>query len=45
VLKKGDVITIDGATGEVCSGAVPMVAAGAVRRFRTLMGWADKVRR
>ena len=24
-LKKGDVITIDGATGQVCVGAVPMV--------------------
>ena len=32
--KKGDIITIDGSTGEVMDGAVAMLAAGALGRFR-----------
>jgi pyruvate,orthophosphate dikinase len=44
-LKKGDIITIDGATGEVLVGAVPMVEPELSGDFGTLMGWADKVRR
>ena len=44
-LKKGDVITIDGASGEVMQGAVPMVQPELSGDFATLMGWADEVRR
>jgi pyruvate,orthophosphate dikinase len=45
VLKKGDVITIDGATGQVMKGAVPTIKPELSGDFATIMQWADKVRR
>src|SRR5437879_637772 len=45
VLKKGDVITIDGSTGQVLLGRVPMVEPALSGEFATLMGWADGVRK
>ncbi len=44
-LKKGDMITIDGARGEVIQGAVPMIKPEVTGDFAVLMGWADAVRR
>ena len=44
VLKKGDTLTIDGATGEVFAGAVPTVPAGVTGEFEELMRWADAAR-
>ena len=44
-LKKGDVITIDGATGQVLKGAVPMLQPELSGDFAALMGWADALRR
>ena len=44
-LKKGDIITIDGANGQVMAGAVPMVKPELTGEFATLMTWADGVRR
>jgi pyruvate,orthophosphate dikinase len=44
-VREGDIITIDGATGEVMLGAVPTVQPELAGDFGTLMGWADKVRR
>ncbi|MDA7948454.1 MAG: pyruvate, phosphate dikinase [Hyphomicrobiaceae bacterium] len=44
-LKKGDVITIDGTTGQVLKGEVAMLQPELTGDFATLMGWADKVRR
>ncbi len=44
-LKKGDAITIDGSTGEVLEGAVPMRQPELSGDFATLMEWADKVRK
>jgi pyruvate,orthophosphate dikinase len=44
-LKKGDVITVDGAKGEVLVGSVKMVEPALGGDFGELMGWADKVRR
>ena len=44
-LKKGDTITIDGATGQVLLGRVPMVEPALSGEFATLMGWADEFRR
>ncbi len=44
-LKKGDMITIDGATGQVLAGAIPMVKPQLSGDFATLMEWADGVRR
>jgi pyruvate, orthophosphate dikinase len=43
-LKKGDVITIDGAAGHVYQGAVPTVSAALTGEFGELMSWADAVR-
>jgi len=43
--KAGDVITIDGSTGQVLMGRVPMIEPTLSGEFTTLMGWADKVRR
>jgi pyruvate,orthophosphate dikinase len=44
VLKRGEVLTIDGSTGQVLAGAVPMTEPAMSGEFGTLMGWADKVR-
>ena len=44
-LKEGDVLTIDGATGEVMAGEVPTVQPERAGDFGTLMLWAAKVRR
>jgi pyruvate, orthophosphate dikinase len=43
--KKGDIITIDGSTGQVLAGRVPMQEPALSGEFATLMGWADKVRK
>jgi len=42
---EGDVITIDGASGEVMIGEVPTVQPELAGDFGTLMEWADGVRR
>ncbi len=44
-VKKGDVITVDGAKGEVLAGAADMVQPELTGDFATLMAWADKARR
>ena len=44
-VREGDVITIDGASGEVMLGRVPTVQPELAGDFGTLMVWADKVRR
>ncbi|TZG27684.1 pyruvate, phosphate dikinase [Sphingomonas montanisoli] len=44
-VREGDIITIDGATGEVMIGAVPTVQPELAGDFGILMEWADKVRR
>ncbi|MBA3040453.1 MAG: pyruvate, phosphate dikinase [Alphaproteobacteria bacterium] len=44
-LKKGDVITIDGSTGQVLKGEVPMLQPELSGDFAQLMEWADKARR
>jgi pyruvate, orthophosphate dikinase len=44
-IEAGQVITLDGATGEVFIGTVAMVEPQLSGDFSTLMGWADKVRR
>jgi pyruvate,orthophosphate dikinase len=43
--KRGDLITIDGSTGQVLAGKVPMVEPELSGEFGTLMAWADKVRK
>jgi pyruvate, orthophosphate dikinase len=44
-LKKGDLLTIDGGSGQVMQGAVAMVKPELTGEFATLMGWADAARR
>jgi pyruvate, orthophosphate dikinase len=44
-LRKGEVITIDGSTGQVLAGQVAMQEPALSGEFATLMGWADGVRR
>ncbi|MBO9711338.1 pyruvate, phosphate dikinase [Sphingomonas sp.] len=44
-VREGDIITIDGASGEVMLGAVPTVQPELAGDFGTLMVWADEVRR
>ncbi len=43
-VKEGDVVTIDGSTGEVMLGAVPMIQPKLTGDFSTLMEWADSLR-
>lgn len=45
VLQKGDIITIDGSTGQVIRGAVPMLLPELSGDFAQVMEWADKIRR
>src|SRR3546814_19375935 len=44
-LREGDILTLDGSTGEVMAGEVPTLLPELVGDFGTLMAWADKVRR
>ena len=44
-IKEGDIITIDGATGEVILGEVPTLQPELSGDFGTLMEWADAKRR
>ena len=44
-LSVGDMITIDGGTGEVIIGAVPLVPPAIDENFGTILGWADDLRR
>jgi pyruvate, orthophosphate dikinase len=44
-VKDGDLITIDGGTGEVMLGEVPTVQPDLSGDFATLMEWADEVRK
>jgi pyruvate,orthophosphate dikinase len=45
VFLQGDVVTVDGTTGQVLAGAVPMLQPEATGAFATLLGWADAARR
>jgi len=45
VLKKGETLTIDGSTGQVLAGAVPMLEPVLAGEFATIMKWADELRK
>ncbi len=45
VIKKGDIITLDGSMGEVILGEVPTMEPELSGEFETLMGWVDGFRR
>jgi pyruvate, orthophosphate dikinase len=44
VLRAGDIITIDGTSGQVLTGQPAMLEAALDDSFQTLMGWADAAR-
>ncbi|MEO1568663.1 MAG: pyruvate, phosphate dikinase [Pseudomonadota bacterium] len=44
-VRKGDIITVDGAEGQVLAGAVKMTQPDLSGDFGALMAWADKARR
>jgi len=43
-VKKGDVLSIDGATGQVMLGEVPMIDPELSSEFQQLLEWADEIR-
>ncbi|MBI4341411.1 MAG: pyruvate, phosphate dikinase [Candidatus Omnitrophica bacterium] len=45
VIKEGDAITLNGSTGEVILGEVPVVQPQLTGSFKQLLQWADQVRR
>lgn len=45
IFKEGDVITLDGSTGEVINGLVAMKEPELTGDFETLMAWTDEFRR
>ncbi|GES50195.1 pyruvate, phosphate dikinase [Rhizobium sp. NBRC 114257] len=44
-LKRGDIVTIDGSTGQVLKGEVPMIQPELSGDFGRIMAWADRSRR
>ncbi len=44
-LKSGDIITIDGTSGEIIKGEIPMILPELSQDFKNLMIWADATRR
>ncbi len=44
-LREGDTLTIDGGSGRVIVGAVPLVPPAIDENFETVLSWADDVRR
>jgi len=44
VVKEGDIITIDGGTGEVMLGEIPMIEPELSVEFQQLLSWADEER-
>ena len=44
-LQRGDIITLDGTSGEVMLGDIPKTEASSSNDFQELLSWADKYRR
>ena len=45
MVQQGDVISLDGSTGEIMLGELKLAAAEPPPEFEILLGWADDVRR
>ncbi len=45
VIREGDLITIDGSSGEIYLGEIPMVEPEFTAELKTLLGWADEAAR
>jgi len=44
VFSKDDIITVDGSTGSVIAGEVPLLVPTLSEEFKTILEWADKIR-
>ncbi|MFM7879333.1 MAG: pyruvate, phosphate dikinase, partial [Acidimicrobiaceae bacterium] len=44
-VREGDVISLDGTTGEVMLGAMQLTAAEPTKEFQTILKWADEIRK
>lgn len=44
-VKEGDIVTIDGSTGEIMLGEIPMIEPELSDHFQILLSWADEVRK
>ncbi|GAB6180084.1 pyruvate, phosphate dikinase [Desulfotomaculum defluvii] len=44
IVKDGDIVSIDGSTGEVILGEVPMIEPELSKEFQELLKWADDIR-
>ncbi|MGI6278500.1 MAG: pyruvate, phosphate dikinase [Patescibacteria group bacterium] len=42
-IKQGETITINGSTGEIIAGAVPMIEAKITSKMKSILAWADKI--
>jgi len=45
IVKRGDWLTVDGASGEVITGRIPTIQPEPDEYFERLMSWADEIRR
>jgi pyruvate,orthophosphate dikinase len=45
VVKEGDVISLDGSSGEVALGEVPLTTAEPPEEMQLILGWADQIRK
>ncbi|HBS59496.1 MAG TPA: pyruvate, phosphate dikinase, partial [Firmicutes bacterium] len=45
VIREGDMLSIDGSTGQVILGIVPMKEPELSREFLAFLGWADEMKR
>lgn len=43
-LTEEDIVSIDGATGRIFKGEVPLTASAQGKEFETFLGWADEIR-
>ncbi len=45
IVREGDVISLDGTTGEVMIGEMQLTAAKPTKEFETILKWADEIRK
>ena len=45
IVREGDVISLDGTTGEVMIGEMQLTAAEPTKEFQTILKWADEIRK
>jgi len=45
IINEGDVITIDGSSGGIFLGEIPTIAPQITEDFKTVLGWAQKIKR